>query len=48
MSSRKINKNQFTFAFGQNSTKYYFLKYNNSGELAQPHHHQLVWCGGRG
>ena len=30
----EINKNQFTFAFGQNSTKYYFLKYNNSGELA--------------
>ena len=26
----EINKNQFTFAFGQNSTKYYFLKYNNS------------------
>ena len=30
----EVNANQFTFTFGQNSTKYYFMKYNTSGELA--------------
>ncbi|PWG59141.1 family 43 glycosylhydrolase [Bifidobacterium catulorum] len=30
----EINANHFTFTFGQDKTKYYFLKYNNSGELA--------------
>lgn len=30
----EINTNQFTFTFGKNSNVYYFLKYNNSGELA--------------
>lgn len=29
----QINANQFTFTFGQDSNVYYFLKYNNSGEL---------------
>lgn len=30
----EINANQFTFTFGKNNSKYYFLKYNNSGQLA--------------
>ena len=30
----EIDAAQFTFTFGQNDTKYYFLKYNNTGELA--------------
>lgn len=30
----EISANHFTFTFGQNTAKYYFLKYNSSGELA--------------
>ncbi|WEV52130.1 family 43 glycosylhydrolase [Bifidobacterium sp. ESL0704] len=30
----QIDANQFTFTFGKDSTAYYFLKYNSSGELA--------------
>ena len=30
----EINANHFTFTFGKNSNLYYFLKYNDSGELA--------------
>lgn len=29
----EINANHFTFTFGKDTNKYYFLKYNNSGEL---------------
>ena len=29
----EINANQFTFTFGKDSNRYYFLKYNSSGEL---------------